>query len=589
MRSRAPIGTRPRPEYDPTTQTLLARKQAKAVELAAVGTPLSARQIDRYLRRWRAQGKAGLIDPRRLPLPQSRTPSELITLVDDALAAQKNRSSGTRRRVLLQVSVEAAELGVEVPSQATMYRLMDRLDRQRHSFGDAPTRRSLASRPDRTFGRQTPLRPGELTEIDGTSFDVLVVYPDGSTGRVELVAMIDVATHLVCGAVLRPVAAKSVDAAVVLARALTPQQVQPGWLDELALSQATTPVGMIPDTDTVLHDVATRPAIMVETVTTDRGKVYLSQTFLEACERLEISVIEAAPRTGSDKPHIERLFGSINTQFAEYLAGYAGRSVARRGVDVEAEAVWTLAQLQNLLEVWLVQVWHNRPQKSLRHPSIPKRQLSPNEMYRILSAVSPSVPVVLDRSDYISLLRRDWRRIQAYGINFGDLIYDSRELRRLRTQTSGSRLPGAKGRWEIRYDPYRLNSIFVRDDVNDTWVEAPWTLAHLTAGPFSREILAEAKKVIRHPPPGTPATDLVTEIRRLQTTVLAPADRSRRRARQRAAADPIVPDDPTAGAGAGDLSDPVSGGRPDLTLVSQRTYRPIHRILYDSPDPPVKD
>ena len=317
--------------------------------------------------------------------------------------------------------------------------------------------------------------------------------------------------------------------------------------------------------------------------------MYLSQTFLEACERLEISVIEAAPRTGSDKPHIERLFGSINTQFAEYLAGYAGRSVARRGVDVEAEAVWTLAQLQNLLEVWLVQVWHNRPQKSLRHPSIPKRQLSPNEMYRILSAVSPSVPVVLDRSDYISLLRRDWRRIQAYGINFGDLIYDSRELRRLRTQTSGSRLPGAKGRWEIRYDPYRLNSIFVRDDVNDTWVEAPWTLAHLTAGPFSREILAEAKKVIRHPPPGTPATDLVTEIRRLQTTVLAPADRSRRRARQRAAADPIVPDDPTVGAGAGDLSDPVSGGRPDLTLVSQRTYRPIHRILYDSPDPPVKD
>ena len=38
VRSRAPIGTRPRPEYDPTTQTLLARKQAKAVELAAVGT-----------------------------------------------------------------------------------------------------------------------------------------------------------------------------------------------------------------------------------------------------------------------------------------------------------------------------------------------------------------------------------------------------------------------------------------------------------------------------------------------------------------------------------------------------------------------
>jgi putative transposase len=50
----------------------------------------------------------------------------------------------------------------------------------------------------------------------------MVVFPDGSVGRVDLTVALDIATRTPCAAILRPVATKAVDAAVLLARALTP-------------------------------------------------------------------------------------------------------------------------------------------------------------------------------------------------------------------------------------------------------------------------------------------------------------------------------------------------------------------------------
>ena len=44
-------------------------------------------------------------------------------------------------------------------------------------------------------------------------------------------------------AILRPVATKAVDAAVVIARALTPLPMQPGWHASLAFSRSVLPQG----------------------------------------------------------------------------------------------------------------------------------------------------------------------------------------------------------------------------------------------------------------------------------------------------------------------------------------------------------
>lgn len=507
----------PRPEYDPNLP-LKDRISAKVAELAAASTPIGFRTLERHIKAYRDAGLAGLVDGRiqRQASPTGRIEPAVASLLENAVKAQTNLSTGTRSRVIKQVSIEAAQLGLPLPSRSTLYRALDNLEKSRHSFGNATTRRTQANRPNRTWGRQAPSRPGELTEVDSTPMDLLVIYPDGSTGRVDLTVMLDIATRTLCAAILRPVATKSVDAAVLLARALTPLPMQPGWQPSVEYSRSILPAGMIQGDEEIWTSVAAKPVIVPESITVDRGKVYVGSTFLNACERLQISVTKAAPGTPTDKPHVERVFAAINSGFTQYLAGYVGRNVVNRGASPQAEAVWTLAEVQNLLDLWIVAVWQNKPHPGLRHPAMPKQDLTPNEAYAALASVAPTINMALDRDDYIGLLPVTYRTIQGYGINFESLHYDSPALHPYRGVKSGLPLP-ANDRWEVRYDPYRLQSIFVRDNFRGEWIEAEWSLAKQSLAPFSLDVLRAARRAVERRGDAPSGVDVLAEINRIQT------------------------------------------------------------------------
>ena len=122
-----------------------------------------------------------------------------------------------------------------------MYRLFDTLARGRHTTGSAATRRCLAGRPEGMFSTLPAAAPGEWVQIDSTPLDVLVLLDDGVPGRVELTGMIDVATRVVPAAVLRPTT-RSVDASVLLARAVTPEPMRPGWAEALKMAHSVLPL-----------------------------------------------------------------------------------------------------------------------------------------------------------------------------------------------------------------------------------------------------------------------------------------------------------------------------------------------------------
>ncbi|KUI42946.1 integrase [Mycobacterium sp. GA-1199] len=530
----------PRREYDPKLP-LKGRIAAKVAELAAASTPIGFRTLERHIKAYRDDGVAGLIDGRtqRQASPTGRIEPAVASLLENAVRAQTNLSTGTRSRVIKQVSIEASQLGLPIPSRSTMYRALDNLEKSRHPFGNATTRRTQANRPNRTWGRQVPSRPGELTEVDSTPLDLLVIYPDGSTGRVDLTVMLDIATRTLCAAILRPVATKSVDAAVLLARALTPLPMQPGWQPSVAFSRSILPAGMIQGDEEIRTSVAAKPVIVPESITVDRGKVYVGSTFLNACERLQISVTKAAPRTPTDKPHVERVFASINSGFTQYLAGYVGRNVVNRGASPHAEAIWTLAEVQNLLDLWIVAVWQNKPHPGLRHPAMPKKDLTPNEAYAALASVAPTINMTLDRDDYIGLLPVTYRTIQGYGINFESLHYDSPALHPYRGVKSGLPLP-ANDRWEVRYDPYRLQSIFVRDHFRGEWIEAEWSLAKQALAPFSLDVLRAARRAVERRSDTPSGVDVLAEINRIQTGG-ARTVKEQRAAKRDSANKPVVP------------------------------------------------
>ncbi len=518
-------GTPLRAEYDPLRVSLRAREQAKVEELARAGEQVSLKTVQRMRRRYERVGLAGLVDRRLAPddgPPEGRVDRRVVEAVREAMAATAQASTVSRATLMRQVeqrlrdnraaqSDDVDDTGVPVmPSRATFYRLVEAMEAGRGTFSSARTRRSLAGRPDGAHALVTALRPGELMEIDSTPLDVLVVLDDGSTDRAELTGLVDVATRTLAAVVLRP-STKAVDAALLLARALTPQLLRPGWPDALRMARSVLPYPAMLDVDERLAAAAAQPVIFPETIVCDRGKVYLSAAFRSACQSLGISLQPAHPQTGTDKPIIERTLGSVSTLFAQHVAGYTGRSVEHRGADVAADAVWPIHALQDLLEEWVVACWQHRPHEGLRDPLTPGVILTPNEKYAALVAVAGYVPVALTATEYIGLLPSCWRAITTTRIRIGHRSYDTDALNPLRGQRSG--VVGKGHRWQVHYDPYDVTRVWVRDHWNDhqnddgntAWIMASWRHLSTAPAPFAEAAWRHAREIVarRGSDPGT--------------------------------------------------------------------------------------
>jgi hypothetical protein len=479
----APAGTPPRPAYDPERTSLAGREQAKAAELSVQGRQIAASTVKHRRQRWQAEGLPGLVDKRvqRRSSPAGRADPAVARAMEQAIAEATDDSSRAAGFIVWrtgQILAGQGQAGLE-PSRATMFRLFSRLSAGKHTTGSAATRRGLAGRPQRKFSQAHPAAAGELMEIDSTPLDVLVLLDDGVPGRVELTGLIDVATRTVPAAVIRPTT-KSVDASVLLARALTPEPMRPGWPASLAMAHSALPYDRLLGIDERLRHAAARPVIVPDTVVIDHGSVFVSDNFRASCRHLGISIQPAHLATGSDKPHIETMFSSLGTLFCQFASGYLGRSADRRGRHVEDQPLWSLMQMQDLLDEWLIAVWQNREHDGLRDPLHPQRACSPNQKYAMLLETSGYVPVPLAAGDYIELLPAVWRAVNAYGIKISHRTYDAEELNPVRQQRSG--VTARNGKWEVHHDPYDVSRVFVRGP--DGWITCPWKYLEKVPAPF---------------------------------------------------------------------------------------------------------
>ena len=473
-------GAAPRPGYDPGTTTLMQRDEAKARDLE-----VSVRTVQLRRSRYARQGLWGLVDQRaaRDWEATGRVDARLVTAIREVIDAETETSTGTRSR-LIRRAIKAVEAAhgpgvVPLPGRSTFYKLIDVLATGRHTFGSAVTRRQTANRPQAMFTPTFAARPGEQVQIDSTPIDVLVLLDNGVPARADLTIAVDVATRTICAAVLRPVGTKAVDAALLLARMLVPEPMRPGWSAALRMSASRLPHDRLLDIDTRMELAAARPVIVPDTIVIDGGRVFVSDTFTRACDRLGVSIQRARPRTPTDKAIVEATFGSINTLFCQHVAAYTGSNTTLRGLD--ATGAWTLPELQDLLDEWLLAGWQPRPHDGLRDPLLPRRALSPNEMYAALVAAAGYLPLTLSGEDYLELLPVEWRQINAYGIRIDWRTYDCPDLGPWRLQHSG--ITARRGLWEVHYDPYDATHVFVRTP--DGWVSVPWTHLPMAAAPFA--------------------------------------------------------------------------------------------------------
>ncbi len=137
-------------------------------------------------------------------------------------------------------------------------------------------------------------------QIDSTPLDVRVVLGDGQVNRVEMTGLVDLATRSMAALVAAPTT-KSVDAALLLARALTPEPMRPSWSNALRMSRSVLPHRSLTSVDQRLADAAARPVLAPETIVFVHGKAYLSQDSRSAARALGISLQPTHPDTPTDK------------------------------------------------------------------------------------------------------------------------------------------------------------------------------------------------------------------------------------------------------------------------------------------------
>jgi hypothetical protein len=475
-----------RAQYDPQTTTVAQREAAKAAELAADGhVGVSARTIRRKRQRYEALGLSGLVDGRagrRQPVrADGRVVDALTRAVEEATDASSRTVSYLWWKVERMLAAEHGEGAVALPSQATFYRMFDRIAHGRHTTGSARTRRSMAAQPDTPYGVFTAVRPGELMQIDSSPLDVAVRLDTGVSGRAEITGMIDVATRTVTAAVLRPTT-KSVDASLLLARTVTPEPMRPGWSQALTMARSVLPHQHLISVDERLAHAAARPVIVPECIVCDQGQVFISHNFRSSCQQLGIDFQPCHPGSPAEKPHIEKMMSPVATLFAQYLSGYLGSSAERRGRKAEQEPLWSIHDVQALPGEWVIAFWQNRPHDGLRDPFAPGRRFTPNEKYAALAAAAGYVPVALSGDDYVELLPATWRAINHYGIKVNHRTYDGPELDGLRRQRSG--VAARKDLWEVHRDPYDISRIWVRNHHDGGWITLFWKHLRSVPAPF---------------------------------------------------------------------------------------------------------
>ncbi|MGO4630377.1 transposase [Streptomyces sp. 2RAF24] len=485
----------PRPAYQPD-RPLTARVEAKAAELG-----LTPRRIWQLLDEWEENGLWALVDRRkaRLKNPLRNIDERVITAIREQAAAERHDSSSSvstrfRRRTQNRLDEDYGTGVVLLPKEDTFRRIV-KLLLTRSPSDPAYQRISDANQPDRTFGNVIAHRPGQVVMLDTTPLDVLAFDPAmNDTYNVELTLALDVATRSILAWRLTPLGTKAIDIGLLLADVMTPEPMRPNWADALRYQMLRVPFERHLSVDERLAEAAARPVIYPETLLYDHGKPYKSDVVRRACRKWKIDMQDARKLKPTDKPHVERLFGTINEQFSMHVAGYKGFNVAHRGKTAEQQARWTLDEIAEFFAEYVVAVYQNQHHTGLHLQGFPDLNISPNEAYAMALGSAGFVDCPRDPAMYYELLpiADGGRAINAYGVELNYLVYNAPALYQFRRAKS----PYANGAWPIRYDPRNLLHAYFHNPRDDKWYTMRWTKALSDLQPFTDITLREAKRLV---------------------------------------------------------------------------------------------
>ena len=472
--------TGPRPHYDLVRTTQEQRIASKRKELAGTSLARSRKALFNFWKEYQSTGVAG-IDARLHPKGKKRlviakADPRLVAVIDRELDGRVNMPTSSRRHcaALVRRTLEAMYPGDEVCAvkDTTLQGYINERDAGRYSFAKSTTRRTRSNSPAREFCSGNAHRLGAVCEIDSTSLDVQVWDEKGNVFRPTVTALFCVASRVPLAWAIHADHPNGFDHALLLARAIVGRRATPGSGAATLSGSATLPAELMKKVNPYLDDESLAvPWIFPHAITVDGGADFRSATFEAACRAFGITLVLAPPNAATVKPHVERNFGTTSTDFATWLAGSTGNSVSNRGKR-DAPTL-TLDSVRLAFDVWITTVFLNRQHGGLKSPLFPGREWTPNQMYAALFEVGPGVQLPFRAEDFFSLLPVKRRIISKEGIDLHNRRYDSPRLADLRNRSLTGAAAGSRHarQFDIRFDPYNTNAVWVQHPETDEWIE----------------------------------------------------------------------------------------------------------------------
>lgn len=497
-----PDGGKPRPKYA-THLPVKSRLESKLLELDGLGIDMSIATLKRRLSRFKERGPAGLADRRglRVEAPMARADKRILVVLGTLLADHQGLStpSVTRLRAELRLRLresypDAAERPA-MPSLSTVQRYISHLDGDRKTTGSARQRQSKSNVPNGQFKPRLASAPGDECQVDTTTFDAFVRMPNGEIKRPYLSVLVCKRTRSILSANFTAAAPTGHDHSVLVARAVVPRKVLP-WArlyEELNVPEMPW-AAHLTAAERALYDTR-RPYIFPQRIITDNGRDYTSEAVQSTCARFGISLTESPYVSPTSKAQVERIFGSIGTKFAQYLPGYSGSRTEFRGEKPEDEQVLDLATVADLFDRWVTVVWQNRIHDGLIDPYDPSVRHTPNSMYAASLDYTGHFMVALEPEDYLAVMPKESRTVQADGIEFRGRRYDSAHLAPLRDHHGAD---GRKTKFDVHFDPSDIHQVWVQSPYNQEWVTCSWTEIDGLSRPFEQAYMDTVGRITKY-------------------------------------------------------------------------------------------
>ncbi|MEU1216704.1 transposase [Streptomyces sp. NPDC005790] len=477
----------PRSAFDPVTTSLGERRRAKAAEIGRLSSAEAARlgleaaserTLERMAARYRESGLPGLADGRWTRQPGGH-PSvtaeveEAIRAVHEQCLRRSRISMASRERLIHQYVRETfPDREVRVPHRTTLARVWAEW------FGPGGSRqryvRSAAAVPAPAGAAPViASRPGQVVVLDSTPLPVKVLDDVfGTTITVHLTIALDAYTHSIVAFRLTPVAEKSIEVAMLLRDVLSPLPMRSGWGESMAWPYPGVPAALV--ADLAGGPVAGLPFFRPEAITVDHGAAFKNHHLIEVARTLGIDVLPARAMRPTDKAACERAFAAIQSLLLELVPGWRGIDVADRGADPEADAAWTVADMEHLLASRIVSVWQNRRLDQHAPAWDPSGRHSPNTLFAAAAArdgISLEIP---PPELYYELLPVYFVKVDARrGVKVGGLWYGARSPE-LETYRGVPAPRGGRhaGKWAVRRDPRDCRQVFI--ELDGAWHALPW-------------------------------------------------------------------------------------------------------------------